>query len=73
MASASLARGLSSDVSFSVSRGSTSFRRKLSSVTRKGLASLRDFLIKFFISLLFNGSPHLLSVNALFSSRGCEK
>ena len=41
MASASLARGLSSDVNSKVSPGSMPFRRKLSSVTRKGLASLR--------------------------------
>ena len=58
MRSASLARGLSSDVNSSVSSGSMSLRRNLSSVTRKGLASLRAFLIRFFISLLFTGSPH---------------
>ncbi len=58
MASASLARGLSSDVNSSVSPGSMSLRRKLSSVTRKGLANLRALLIRFFISLLFTASPH---------------
>src|SRR5262245_36998345 len=58
MASASLARGLSSEVNPSVSSGSMSFRRKLSLVTRKGLASLRAVLIILFISLLFTG--HLI-------------
>src|SRR5262245_39309233 len=53
MASASLARGLSSDVNSKVSSGLMSFRRKPSSVTRKGLASLRAVLIIFFIALLF--------------------
>src|SRR5262247_2663575 len=57
MASASLARGLSSDVKSSVSSGSISFRRNLPSVTRKGLASLRAVLISFFISLLLIFSP----------------
>ena len=58
MASASLARGLSSAVKSNVSPGSMSLRRKLSSVTRKGLANLRAFLIKPFISLLFTCFPY---------------
>src|SRR4030095_10925769 len=57
MASTSLAWGLSSDVKSSVSSESMSFKRKRSSVTRKGLANLRAFLIRFFISLLFTDSP----------------
>src|SRR5512145_1623173 len=64
MASASLARGLSSDVKSSVSPGSMSFRRNRSSVTRKGLANLRAVLIRVFISLLFMDSPHFLILHA---------
>ena len=53
MASASCARGLSSDFRSRVSPGSMSFRRKPSpSVTRNGLASLRAFLKISFISFL---------------------
>src|SRR4030042_7059344 len=51
VASASCARGLSSDLSFRVSPGSMSFKRKpLPSVTRKGLASSRASLKNSFIS-----------------------
>src|SRR5262245_20287796 len=57
VARASFARGLSSEENSSVSPGSMSFRRKLSSVTRKGLASLRACLIRYFISFLFTRSP----------------
>src|SRR4029079_4138544 len=59
MVDVSLARGLSSEVNSSVSLGSRSFRRKSSSVTRKGLANLRAVLIRVFISLLFTRSPSL--------------
>ena len=48
----------------SVSAGSRSFRRNLSSVTRNGLASLRALLIRLFISLLFNLSPHFSLLSA---------
>ena len=53
MARASCARGLSSEVKSSVSPGSISFSRKLSSVTRNGLANLRAVLIIRFMSFLF--------------------
>src|SRR5262245_57269793 len=57
VARASFARGLSSDPICGVALGSTSLRRKRSSVTQNGLASSRAFLISFFVSLLFT-SPH---------------
>src|SRR5215510_15970244 len=66
MARASLARGLSSDVNFSVSAGSISFRRKLSSVIRKGLESLRAFFVKSLISLLFT-KFHLSAILVFFN------
>jgi hypothetical protein len=50
--------GLSSDANCGVSPGSTFLRRKLSPVTRNGLASSRDFLIGFLVSLLF--TPYII-------------